>query len=270
MTLAPLLLFGLLTLARSEHEPISINGAGEERGNREASRIDQHVMRELRRRALELPRNGRLLKVKHGAAVYRRLPQPAICKFRKENNCMNAPLSGVMRLARVFDPARIDAARRQIWSVRPNDRIDHRLTGSETPHIFHSFIVDEFGGEVRSIFDELETLSGNMTGVRPKFIRQAIQYPRGGGFFGEHEHDLEPQKIGLILMASEYGRDYQSGSVRFKVAGEWQEVPMIMGDVCAFRHDLPHEITPVDPDVPLDWNSPAGRWTFILSVPGAT
>ena len=185
---------------------------------------------------------------------------------------MNAPVMerGVMTLARVFDPARIDAARNAIWSVRPNHRIDDRVTGSQTPHIFHSFIVDQCGGDVRLIFDELEVLANNMTGARRrKFTRQAIQYPRGGGFFGEHQHDLEPQKLGLILMASEYGRDYQSGTVRFKIDGEWQEVPMSMGDVCVFRHDLPHEITPVDPQVPLDWSRSDGRWTFILSIPGA-
>lgn len=166
-----------------------------------------------------------------------------------------------------FDPARLERAR-QIIFVNAQSRTDDNPPLSATPHRFRAFQV---GGvpEAQDVFDDLVAIQNKLTGPREDYIRQGIQYPRGGGFFNEHDHDLDPQRIGLILMASQRGRDYETGNVRFKIGGEWREVFLNCGDVCLFRHDLPHDITSVDPDAPLDWSRSDGRWTFVLSIPGA-
>lgn len=188
--------------------------------------------------------------------------------------------TGVIKAA--IDPAKIIAMRERIfeWGLKApqsssTHRIDNNPPNSSTPHIFHAFWVNELTKHpldrpfAPHVYDDLESISDKIITLQPNFIRQAIQYPRGGGFFAEHDHDLDPQRIGLILMASQVGKDFNSGNVRFKINGEWREVPLDLGDICLFRHDLPHDITPVDPDVPLDWSRADGRWTFVLSIPGA-
>ena len=101
-------------------------------------------------------------------------------------------------------------------------------------------------------------------------LPQCIQYPQGGGFFQEHVHEIAPQQIGLILAASEIGVDYQVGAVRFRTHTheEWTntEGQHRIGDVCLFRYDMPHDITPVDPNLPLDWSKNSGRWSFVLPI----
>lgn len=101
------------------------------------------------------------------------------------------------------------------------------------------------------------------------FLPQVIQYPRGGGFFQEHFHDIEPQRIGLVLSGSTYGTDLNVGGGRFRATnGSWDSTESIhnVGDVSLFRYDIGHDITPVDPDVPLDWSRSDGRWSFVLPL----
>jgi hypothetical protein len=98
---------------------------------------------------------------------------------------------------------------------------------------------------------------------------QLIQYPRGGGFFSEHFHPIQPQKIGLVLGGSEYGRDYIKGGGRFRSSnGSWvsTEGHHQIGDITLFRFDIGHDITPVDPEFQLDWGRADGRWTFVLPL----
>lgn len=187
--------------------------------------------------------------------------------MRAQNLAPYVMTHGVAVLHGAFDPLRLWRARDIIFEAAPS-RTDDNPPHSSTPHRFRGF---QAGGvpEVQDVFDDLVAIQNKLTEPREDYIRQAIQYPRGGGFFDEHDHDLEPQRIGLILMASQRGRDYLTGNVRFKINGEWREVFLNSGDVCLFRHDLPHDITSVDPDAPLDWSKSDGRWTFVLSVPGA-
>lgn len=158
---------------------------------------------------------------------------------------------------------------------------------SESRYIFHNheFYLGEAGkelgvnGAVRPIFERLQKIYRELTDDKHEFtagadrqalLPQCIQYPQGGGFFQEHVHDIVPQQIGLILAASEIGVDYELGSVRFRKDGRsaWinTEGQHRIGDVCLFRYDMLHDITPVDPHVPLDWSKNSGRWSFVLPI----
>ena len=156
---------------------------------------------------------------------------------------------------------------------------------SEARYIFHGyeFYLDESEFEVndavRPIFTRLQQIYHGLTNDNHGFAPgaddyalqpQCIQYPQGGGFFQEHFHDIAPQQIGLILAASEIGVDYEVGAVRFRkhARGEWinTEGHHRIGDVCLFRYDMPHDITPVDPNLPLDWSKNSGRWSFVLPI----
>jgi len=158
---------------------------------------------------------------------------------------------------------------------------------SESRYIFHSyeFYLGDVTSEpqvnrvVRPIFIRLQQIYRELTDDKHEFavgadgcalLPQCIQYPQGGGFFQEHVHKIAPQQIGLILAASEIGIDYQIGAVRFRKhsRGEWinTEGHHNIGDVCLFRYDVPHDITPVDPSLPLDWAKCSGRWSFVLPI----
>lgn len=158
---------------------------------------------------------------------------------------------------------------------------------SMSRYIFHSyeFYLAQADGEpdvtkiVRPVFERLRAIYQLLTGDTHWYLSaddgfvllpQCIQYPQGGGFFEEHFHSLKPQQIGLILAASEHGKDYEVGGVRFRENAHdtWVETEgrHHIGDVCLFRYDLFHDITPVDPHVPLDWSKNTGRWSFVLPL----
>lgn len=154
---------------------------------------------------------------------------------------------------------------------------------SQSRYIFHSYEFDALSdsGIVRRVLPVYERLReiycrlvGDDIGFGSErdgfaFLPQCIQYPRGGGFFQEHVHALKPQRIGLVLSASVYGSDYAVGGGRFRAQdGTWVETEgqHDIGDVTLFRYDLGHDITPVDPELPLDWTSNSGRWSFVLPL----
>lgn len=154
---------------------------------------------------------------------------------------------------------------------------------SQSRYIFHSYEFDPIANAsiVQAVFPVFEALRqiycrlvGEEIGFGEErhgftFLPQCIQYPRGGGFFQEHFHQLKPQRIGLILSASSYGEDYEAGGGRFRAQdGSWVETEgrHDIGDVTLFRYDLGHDITPVDPAQPLDWADNTGRWSFVLPL----
>jgi hypothetical protein len=154
---------------------------------------------------------------------------------------------------------------------------------SQSRYIFHSHEFDTGAKlpvvqDVMPVYEHLRRIYCGLIGDEiafgeerdgQSFLPQCIQYPRGGGFFQEHFHALLPQRIGLILSASTYGEDYTVGGGRFRSQdGSWVETEghHDLGDVTLFRYDLGHDITPVDPHVPLDWTHNSGRWTLVLPL----
>jgi len=136
---------------------------------------------------------------------------------------------------------------------------------SAVPEVIPIFdlLLDVYNRLFHSEYNLFESYSGC------RFYPQVIQYPRGGGFFSEHFHSILPQRIGLILAGSEYGKDYFSGGGRFRAPnGSWLETEgqHQIGDITLFRYDIGHDITPVDSDLDLDWTKADGRWTFILPL----
>ncbi|HCO99892.1 MAG: hypothetical protein CL573_05500 [Alphaproteobacteria bacterium] len=164
-------------------------------------------------------------------------------------------------------------------------RIDERPQQSRTPHTFHAYnfllhpgaIDAKIDTLIRPIFSAMRDLqnavAGTNAGFEPdaesRFLQpQVIQYPSGGGFFGEHVHPLEPQRVGLIVGLSEKGRDFKNGGTCFRVGGRNYsfEDTHSMGDIILFRYDVPHWITPIDDEEHLDWTRRAGRWTMVLPL----
>ncbi|MGZ3698280.1 MAG: hypothetical protein ACXWPM_04230 [Bdellovibrionota bacterium] len=175
-------------------------------------------------------------------------------------------------------------------------RIDDCPPNSETPHCFHisNFITDskgnpklEGGVTPDPCFAEAFKICGDIqnriTGTHATFeadqsgyfLRpQIVRYPSGGGFFDRHIHPLMPQKVGIILSLSERGKDFQTGGTRFWVGDQLLDAEQStnIGDICMFRFDLYHDVSPVDSgSKQVDWNADDGRWTLVMPLwkPGA-
>jgi len=133
---------------------------------------------------------------------------------------------------------------------------------------------DEVGRAVRPTTERLAGYWRSLTGYKHTFLPQpdrhalrpfAVYYPAGGGCFGWHSHNIQPTKIGLILALSETGVDFLSGGNEFETPyGLVNSMSHHdIGDICLFRYDLRHRVTPVDSDRELCWDG-SGRWTLLV------
>lgn len=160
-------------------------------------------------------------------------------------------------------------------------RLDNNPALSKTKHIFHTFNLEDLhalkSNPITFIFARLRQIDNALCGERgshdsrhkvtgPRFHPQIIHYPRGGGYFDPHTHSLEPQKIGLIASLSKRGEDYRTGGTRFWVDGKEvdAEPAQNVGSVTLFRYDLPHSVSEVDSDHPLEFGTKTGRWVAVF------
>lgn len=159
-------------------------------------------------------------------------------------------------------------------------RIDNNPEESGCPHNFHSynFIFNdttEIEHVVQPHFDKLRNLQNDLAETEAPFNLQkspclhpqVIHYPAGGGGFSMHSHPFLPQKMGMILSLSDYGEDFKNGGTRFATPdGDIVDIEghHTIGDIAIFRYDLPHQVTPCDPDDDLRFDRPDGRWSMIL------
>jgi hypothetical protein len=161
-------------------------------------------------------------------------------------------------------------------------RVDNNPALSKTKHIFHTFNLENVkeipgreGAAMRKVFDVLVEVDNKLMGERgslspaadgANFHPQIIHYPKGGGFFDQHIHSFEPQKIGLIASLTKKGTHFGKGGTLFWKDGDEidAEPAQTVGSITLFRYDLPHAVSKVDPEIPLEFGKPNGRWVAIL------
>ena len=159
-------------------------------------------------------------------------------------------------------------------------RIDRGNYQSTLPHIFHqagfnnlSILEDYVSGAARETGELMRELQNTVaetdfdfavTGLRIK----VLHYPSGGGFLTEHAHPRLPQGVGLITSLSRLDVDVKTGGTTFRTPFGLVDTHDThdIGDVIIFRYDLPHAVTLVDEGNELDWNSDAGKWSFVLDL----
>ncbi len=201
----------------------------------------------------------------------------------------------IVVLKRAFPEDRMDRCKRALldWQARHPESNPERLRAnahwwrrdvnppSKTKHLFETFclVFDKATdplAEVAAVFESMAGIWHALTGrgetMRPdaegRMLRpQVIHYPRGGGFFDWHRHDLQPQGIGLIVGLSKCGRDFATGGTRFRDGGTEIDTAEAhdIGDICLFRYDLDHSVGEVDGGRPLEWGG-TGRWTMVLPL----
>ena len=159
-------------------------------------------------------------------------------------------------------------------------RIDDGLIASSLPHVFHQIcfntlesLGEEIGRAVGSAAALMRDLQNRVAGTKFDFALnglrvKVLRYPRGGGYLSEHEHPLEPQRIGLITSLSRIGNDFVSGGTTFRTpfgfvdTNEYHDI----GDIIIFRYDLAHAVRPVDEDKQIDWDAESGKWSMLLEL----
>jgi hypothetical protein len=153
-------------------------------------------------------------------------------------------------------------------------RLDDGTAPTTMPHIFHQFgfatgreLPAGLAAEVRALrhllLDWQNRLAGTEFDLDDEAFRfKAMRHPRGGGHLVPHRHPYLPQKVAIFLNLSEPGRDYDSGAALFRNASGWVDTfaDFRCGDLLAWRYDLVHGISPVDPGMPLAWAGDDGLW----------
>jgi hypothetical protein len=165
-------------------------------------------------------------------------------------------------------------------------RIDLNPAKSKTPHIFHAHNFNNIGAldaklreSLMAVFTPMVGLQNGVAGTAARICDfsaahtlhpQVIHYPRGGGYFGRHEHPLEPQRVGLIAGLSARGTAFKTGSTLYFPSENGREKTIDMdqhqtlGSITMFRYDIPHAVTAVDEDADMSFSTPDGRWVAIL------
>lgn len=153
-------------------------------------------------------------------------------------------------------------------------RVDDGTQPTSLPHLFHQFgfargdsLPSALADEVRSLRHLLLDWQNRLAGTSfdledPEFRFKALRHPRGGGHLVAHRHPYLPQKVALFLNLSEPGRDYASGAARFRNASGWVDTfaDFRCGDLLAWRYDLVHAVSAVEPERPLTWEGDDGLW----------
>jgi hypothetical protein len=204
----------------------------------------------------------------------------------------------IVELKGVFNPPLVAAFRRAIHSwgrttpVFPNGkspsdfpelnyhRIDDGSYPSLMPHIFHQYGLSQIDaldeplrGMARRFGKLLADLQNKVANTNlelsPDALRlKVLHYPAGGGHLAEHAHDIEPQRIGVILSLSSIGDEIEQGGTTFDTPFGMVDVSSChdIGDIVLFRVNIPHGIPPVDAHKTLDWSSEAGKWSVVLDL----
>lgn len=153
-------------------------------------------------------------------------------------------------------------------------RVDDGTAPTTMPHIFHQFgfatgeaLPAGLASEVRSLRHLLLDWQNRLAGTafdfdEATFRFKAMRHPRGGGHLVPHRHPYLPQKVAIFLNLSEPGIDYASGAAVFRNAGGWVDTfaDFRCGDLLAWRYDLVHGISAVEPEAPLTWEGDDGLW----------
>jgi hypothetical protein len=198
----------------------------------------------------------------------------------------------IVVLKHVFPEAQLSGLRRSVlaWGLETKAAAADDFRGNyhrqrvlvsrlqQAPHVFHDYnfnaisaVGGELGESLRAVFEPLRRLYSSLTRRNVEFSipdegpyvhPQIIHYPNGGGFFGRHWHNLEPQRLGFIVMLSEQGRDFHRGATVFDIDGEIVDMEgrQQLGDICVWRYDYHHWVTQSDLSQKFDWSSTDGRW----------
>ena len=159
-------------------------------------------------------------------------------------------------------------------------RRDEGVYKSAIAHIFHQYsfnnldLLPSYVGEAAKLIgdamlDLQNALAKTEFGFSPIGMRfKVIHYPSGAGFLDRHVHQLEPQRVGLILSLAQMGADTCVGGTRFRSPFGMIDTSLDhdIGDIILFRYDIPHEVTLIDDGQALDWASEAGKWSVVLEL----
>jgi len=159
-------------------------------------------------------------------------------------------------------------------------RIDDGQIVSSLPHVFHqncfndlAAIAGQIGQLVGSVAELMRDLQNRVAGTDFDFdlagLRtKVLRYPRGGGYLSEHQHPLEPQRLGLITSLSRVGDDFVKGGTTFRTPFGFVDTNEShdIGDIIIFRYDLIRAVAPVDEEEPIDWDGESGKWSMLLEL----
>lgn len=159
-------------------------------------------------------------------------------------------------------------------------RKDEGVYKSAIAHVFHQYSLNVLNLLPCYVAEPAKAIGGAMLDLQnavanthfnfsPNGMRfKVIHYPSGAGFLDRHVHQLEPQRVGLILSLAQMGSDTYFGGTRFQSPFGLIDTALDhdVGDIIMFRYDIPHEVTHIDEGYALDWASENGKWSVVLEL----
>ena len=162
-------------------------------------------------------------------------------------------------------------------------RIDHNHPKMSVKRIAHFFRFSySYKDQFVNLFNfmhPINLLRNAIAGLSPDytfyktddgFLSQpsALHYPAGGGYLQAHQDPIQPQRVEVVMLMSQKGKDFKEGGLMIQDNGVWKDVEdsAQLGDIILFCPNIPHKVETIDPDKTLDWKSESGRWILFSPI----
>lgn len=161
-------------------------------------------------------------------------------------------------------------------------RIDYNhplMTVKRIAHLFRFTYKNKGNTGVFKFFEPMNYFRNRLAGLSETFsfnedvsgfLSQPaiLHYPCGGGYLENHVDPVEPQKVEMVVAISQRGTDFKTGGLEFSLHGEWIDVEKYVeiGDIVMFKPDIPHRVTPIDPEETLSFGKNNGRWIIFSPI----
>jgi hypothetical protein len=130
---------------------------------------------------------------------------------------------------------------------------------------------------IEAPFRRMHLLRNEISGLDPEFgftegdyiaVPHVMHYPRGGGWLARHSDPDTGQKVVIDVILSRRGVDFGLGGLYGILDDEKLDLEEGIGpgDAVCIHPATVHGVDPIDPEHPLDWSRPDGRWMMFTAL----
>lgn len=141
-------------------------------------------------------------------------------------------------------------------------------------HQYSFFYWNDDDARVHPLFRRCYKLRNQLSGLSPDYalneiedgfisVPMVVQYPKGGGCIQPHTDPDNGQKVVMLVILSDRGKDFDEGGLFFTTDDGVKvsvDDKVSAGDAFLFYPQTLHGVDPIDPAKPIDWNRDDGRW----------
>lgn len=145
----------------------------------------------------------------------------------------------------------------------------------------YTFYWNQPMGAEHEVFNAISVFRNRLAGYNDRYSINEVddgwtsmpsitQYPAGGGMLNMHRDPTSKNYCNILLAMTEKGCDYREGGLYLQINGETINADQFLGvgDIYFFRPDIPHGVSPIDPNCNggIDWTGDSGRWIMVPAL----